>query len=458
MSSSSSDRKTKYVEYMSEKLVDLYLLLEEDLLSLFKTSQRELVLERREHLKDLEDLVTLIFNIYRFKRMSEELAEILEEASSIVLKKRVYEEVEEWSLRGVINWSKTIVNYIQYKPVVQAVVSYTLASPENLLLRAIVDYVISELSKICNLLRRGNVKTGEGSLLPDEIKKLPGLRRAMGEACQTLEQLEQVAEQSFLAHIPGNLYGRETLSHIYELANEVSNTPWRPEWVDKLLDNVVYKYLFNPSTEKEYREITERVCSRILRGEYRSEDESISLLDDKLYELYLLYLVLRILRQLGKRPIINECEKPRELGEDSVVVCFNQQIEKPISVIPDILVHLGSRKAVIELKFSGKPGYITRGAYQVISYMVLLEAGTGLLIHLPEDKQEASGGNSEEEIEEVASQLEPGKPVEIPACNGNCKYVLCKIEIEPLPEKEENNIEMLKKFLFPETMDTRGTG
>lgn len=101
------------------------------------------------------------------------------------------------------------------------------------------------------------------------------------------------------------------------------------------------------------------------------------------------------------------------------------------------------------MKFSGKPGYITRGAYQVISYMVLLEAGMGLLIHLPEDKQEASGGNSEEEIEEVASQLEPGKPVEIDACNGNCKYVLCRIEIEPLPEKEENNIEMLKKFFIP---------
>jgi len=338
-SNNSSDRKIEYVKYMSDKLIDLYLLLEEDPLCLFKISQGKPVLERREPLKDVEDLVALIFNIYRFKRMSEELAEILEEASSIVLKKRAYEEIEEWPLRGVINWPKTIMNYIQYKPIVQAVVSYTLASPENLLLRAIVDYVISELSEVCSLLRRVNVKTREEGLSPDEIEKLPGLRRAMEEACQTLEQLEQVVEQSFLVHIPGNLYGRETLDRIYELANEVSNTPWRPEWVDRLLDNVVYKYLFNQSTEKEYREITERVCSRILRGEYRSEDESISLLDDKLYELYLLYLVLRILRQLGKRLIINECEKPRELGEDSVVVCFNQQIEKPISVIPDILVH-----------------------------------------------------------------------------------------------------------------------
>lgn len=123
---------------------------------------------------------------------------------------------------------------------------------------------------------------------------------------------------------------------------------------------------------------------------------------------------------------------------------------------PDILVRWGSRKAIIELKFSSKRGYIDKGVYQVISYMVLLEAGMGLLIHLPEDKQEASGGDSEEGDEEVASRLEPGKLVEIHACNS--RYVLRRVEIEPLPEKEEDSMEMLKKFLFPETKDTQVAG
>ncbi|PUA33937.1 MAG: hypothetical protein B7O98_00520 [Zestosphaera tikiterensis] len=431
---------------MSEKLVDLYLLLDNDPLSLFKSSRDEAAGKRLEPLKSIEDLITLIFNTYRFKKISEELAGILEEASNIVLKKRIYEDIEEWSIRGIINWPKTIVNYIHYRPVVQAVVSYTSASPENLLLRAIVDYVISELSNICSLLERGgSAETGGTGLSPEEIAKLPGLRSAREEACQTLERLEHAVGQSFLVYIPGNLYGPETLDHIYELTNEVSNTPWRPEWVDKLLDNVVYKYLFDPSTEKEYRELTIKVLERISRREHDSMD--VNLLSDKLYELYLLYLLLRVLREQGKRPAINQCGKLGKSGVGDVVVCFNQDLEAPLKVRPDILVHWESRNVVIELKFSSLPGYIGKGVYQAISYMVLLGAGIGLLIHLPKDEQEASEGSSEDEDEAVVGQLELEKPVEITACNGSCKYVLYRVEIEPLGEKEEDNIKKLRDLL-----------
>lgn len=57
MPSSSRDRRTKYIEYMSEKLVDLYLLLDNDPLSLFKSSRDEAAGKRLEPLKSIEDLI-----------------------------------------------------------------------------------------------------------------------------------------------------------------------------------------------------------------------------------------------------------------------------------------------------------------------------------------------------------------------------------------------------------------
>jgi len=457
--------RRSYVEYMNSKLLELYISYQyKDPLRLFYEGDKlEKLLQRGVRLEwalSPEDVVAAMLQLYRFTRAAAELRRIIGEADRFLTQRRVYEIVEDWSIRGIIDWPRTIRNYPQGGPIVQRVVSYTINSPENLLLRAAVDYVLRELGRIAEAMRRGLLRPriDVGSSV---IAKMPGIRRALREVLKAKEALEEAAEGSILlSRIPRDIYDPDSPESLMSIVEEIEHTPWKPEWVRRLLDEVVYRYyLFNPEVEDELKTLTTIVVGKLLEEPDPATVRWIlRVYEYKLYEVYCLYLTIKVLEDGGFDIDFGHKSVRGSRGGRTIEILFNRTLEDlktPIMARPDITLR-NTERIVVEAKFSANPSYLTQAVFKVISYMVLLNAEKGILAYptisrrkpLDEEEREVYETVFQKPAEKEGTEehiIEP-EPITI-SVNGK-QYELYVLQLEPSQEKERTNTVALKRVIL----------
>lgn len=450
---SSRPPKQKYIEYMHEKLLELYLAYQhKDPLKLFyEENDLEKLLKKKvtalEWRLNPEDLVTTMFQLYRLVKAAESLKDIVNEANNLLLRKRVYEYTEDWSIRGIIDWPQTIKNYIYNKPIAQKVIGYTLNSPENLLLRATIDYTLNEIEKLSRII--SNISIGTVLEIPRKVlAKFPIFKTITRRISKTSKNLKNVVENSFLTRIPRNLYDPESIESLWELVDEVEYMPWKPEWVQKLLDDVIYKYyLFEPNIERVLKKLATLVINYVMNEfDLTSIQWALKVYSYKLYEVYCLYLLIKIFEELGMDLEIDYKTIIAYKGDQKVVILFNREIkdlEPPIKAIPDISLK-NTYRIVFEAKFSNNPSYLSQAVFKVISYMVLFDAKKGVLAYpiIPKSTP------IEREDKEIYTSIirKPGNEVIIRI--NNKQYRLYPLEITPLENKEDKNKAVLKTLII----------
>ena len=444
--------KQKYIEHMHEKLLELYLAYQhKDPLRLFyEEKDLEKILKKRANALEWklspEDLIITMFHLYRYMKAAETLKDIVNEANNFLLRKRIYEFFEDWSIRGIIDWPQTIRNLIYNRPIAQKVIGYTLNSPENLLLRATVDYTLNELKKLREninnefIIRVLGVKT--------KASKFPAFRETIRKIKKVTEELRNAVENSFLARIPSNTYDPEFIESLWELVDEVEYMPWKPEWVQKLIDDVIYRYfLFEPDIEMVLKRISALVMDHLInQSNLTNIRQALGIYSYKLYEVYCLYLLIKIFDELGMSLEFNYRSINARKSSQRIVILFNREIkntEHPIKAIPDISL-VNTRRIVFEAKFSSNSSYLSNAVFKVISYMVLLNAEKGILAYpmIPERTP------METEDEEIYTSIikRPGKEVVIKI--NDREYKLYPLEITPIENKEEKNKAVLKAVIM----------
>ncbi len=447
--------KQKYIEYMHEKILELYLVYQhKDPLRLFyeenELKKLEIKVEALEWKLSPEDLVTMMFQLYRFVKAAEILKDIVNEANNLLLRKRVYEYVEDWSVRGIIDWPQAIKNYISSRPIVQKVIGYTLNSPENLLLRATIDYILNELEKLRGVLGNASTNTVLG-ISKEVLAKLPMFKIITEKISNVSEDLRNEVENSFLSKIPSNLYDPESIESLWELVDEVEYMPWKPEWVQKLLDDVIYRYyLFESNIEKVLKRLTVLVIDYLLKKtDLTTIRWALKIYSYKLYEIYCLYLLIKIFEELGMDLEIGYKTIIAYKNDQKIEILFNREVKDlklPIKAIPDISLK-NTHRIVFEVKFSANPSYLSQAVFKVISYMVLYDADKGVLAY-PIIPRRAP---IEREDEEIYTSIIRKPNEEVMIRINDRQYKLYPLEIMPLENREEENKAVLKTIV----MDTK---
>jgi len=149
------DKKIKkYIEYMHEVLIDIYISQYIDPTRLLVRNEDLRALTERKRFTPLEpsEVAMLILYVTELCGIAEKLVGIIDEANRYLLHKKIYDVTEDWQITGIIDWPRTLRNIITGQPIAQRVLSYTLVSPENILLKLIVDHTLSRLDELTKRL------------------------------------------------------------------------------------------------------------------------------------------------------------------------------------------------------------------------------------------------------------------------------------------------------------------
>lgn len=385
MSSSIKQRSLwiNYIKHMHDSLLDLYIFHEKTnplrLLLMSKDRLKEIIEKRRYLPLNAHYIVQFILQISRLNQISNELCSIIEKANNMMLHSKTYEYIEEWNIRGIIDWQYTLRNIILGKPIAQKVIGYTISSPENLLLRAVCDYVIVRLKQLLD--RINYIKRRISIDIPNEAQRgLYGLKFLEKTIRHGLSNLINALENSFLSRIPYQIYTTKTLEDIWELSAEVELAPWKPEWVDELL-NLIYTYFTDDIIEKGLEKITDLVINNIIKKPVDLE-LAFKIYSFNLYEIYNLYIVLRALKGLGAELDLVAYRRLRATIGDKVIEIFYNRASEitklPLVAIPDTMIK-NKETIIIEAKFSNNPSYLSQAIFKVISYVTLFKAKIGIL-------------------------------------------------------------------------------
>lgn len=437
----------KYVSYMHDAIIDLYVSLELNPFKLFLSGKEleEIIEKRRVTPFDAKPIVQFILYLLRLNSLAEELVEIIEEANTMLIQKRVLGSIEEWNVRGIIDWPNTLRNIIMGRPIAQKVISYTLTSPENLLLRAIVDYTYDRLKKAMERLEGIKKKLEvEKDISAKASRGLEGLKFLYKRLKKHMRQLELFLHNSFLEKIPMYLYTTESVEPILELVNEVEAAGWRPEWVDRLLD-LVYKYYLDNELERNLDKIIDLVIGGLDRliDKPSGIEQAFKIYSFKLYEIYNLYIVLRALKELGADiDLIKPKRVLARVNDKKLEVLYNVALEAPIKAIPDTTIK-NKETIIIEAKFSRSPSYLSQGIFKVISYITLFKAKIGILTY-PSLLKRTPPDEEDRLIYEkilVETNQEP-KEIKI-----NDEQKILVLQLKPLRKREKYNINIVKNIL-----------
>ncbi|ACB39934.1 hypothetical protein [Pyrobaculum neutrophilum] len=169
-----------------------------------------------------------------------------------------------------------------------------------------------------------------------------------------------------------------------------------------------------------YRAAKALVEGEVYVGERRGVGKALKFVNWRLYEMYIAMLVLEALRRLGWRTVGVDAEKRAVLVErdgKTLAVYLNRALPHH-SIIeevagdevrgrPDLTVANADVKAVVECKYSDRPGYIARGRFQVMTYMCEYSAKIGILVYPAASEEEAE----DEEEEAAVRWANSGKPI-----------------------------------------------
>ncbi|CCC80908.1 hypothetical protein [Thermoproteus tenax] len=169
-----------------------------------------------------------------------------------------------------------------------------------------------------------------------------------------------------------------------------------------------------------YKAAKALVEGEVYVGERRGVGKALKFINWRLYEMYIATLVLDALRRLGWRTVGIDAEKRAVLVErdgKTLAVYLNRALPHH-SIIeevagdevrgrPDLTVANADVKAVVECKYSDRPGYIARGRFQVMTYMCEYSAKIGILVYPAVSEEEAE----DEEEEAAVRWANSGKPI-----------------------------------------------
>ena len=400
---------------------------------------------------EAEDITKLILQLTRLKAIAEELVKIIDEANKFLLHKRVYDNIEEWNVRGIIDWSTTLRNIILGRPIAQKVIGYTIRSPENMLLRAVVDYTNFKLTELINKLQK--IKKHIGSKIPAKAQRgLHGLKVIEKMLKKTNEMLDEAVKNSFLNRIPENLYSTESLEPIWEFTREVEATPWKPEWVEELLD-LVYTYYADNRLEKELDQIVDLIIDRLIK-EPRNINIAFKIYSYKLYEVYNLYIVLNALKELGADiDLLAHKTIQAKIGNKVLQILYNQTTKElpkiPIKAIPDTTIK-NKETIIIEAKFSRNPSYLSQATFKVLAYIVLFKAKIGILTY-PSISRKPPIEEEDKQIYETIFRGPNYRYNELPINTDHGERKIIALQLEPLRETDKINIQIIK-FIVEEIL------
>lgn len=428
---------SKYFEHMHSTVMELYVSIKPNPLELLVDKDK---LERKGLPLDPENITSFLIYMQKTLKLADEVAGIVSDATDFLLHKRVVDTIEDYEIRGAIDWGGTLLNLGTGYPPVQKVVSHTLNSPENLLLKAVVEYLLERLEHLINRLEK--MIEAWGSTVPGVEKWLSGLSYLENELRGRYRKLSSVVEESFLSYLPVQMYREDPISYAWRLLDEIGHAAWRPEWVERLVE-VAGRLLLDEDAERGMDKLVDLIVNTLVKKEKLLEAKYFfKVMAWRLYEVYVLYLVLKALGSVNARISLL---KPRVLSASiggrvlSIYynVPFPSRSLKPLKPIPDISI-LDDIRVVMEVKFSRSPSYLAQGIFKLISYIALLDADAGILVYpstrlrKPLERDLATVYRS---ILKKIESGESGNPYKFTINIGGKKRAIYVAKIEPLSEK-----------------------
>jgi len=400
----------------------------------------------------------------QLKRLAEDLSNLVKLAERMLLTTRTIVVEESWEIRGVISWPQTTINLSRLKPPAQLMFRHTLYSSENILLKLIIEELLSLTGEFRELIA-SEYKEFIELLKPLKLAPLYGYRILISEVDSIQYVLKGLLKKSFLNFIP-YITIPHRVHEIRRLIKMIKLQPWRPEWVNKLLIMANKVITFKKSLENLYDILT--------HTKYRRIDElvrGVRFLIWKLYELYVLYLILeaikdaipyikikgherefyvqfnksKILLLYNKQPLIKGIPSRigNGVGKGLISNRIPRELLKASSGRPDISLVRNNNIVILEVKFTRNPHYLTQSRFKVLAYMYEYNAKVGVLVYpgirqpkeLRDDedietirlltKAEKKGGMEIELISGSRIFILPIKPYR--SCYAQNKYIISKI-------------------------------
>jgi len=428
---------SKYFEHMHSTVMELYVSIKPNPLELLVDKDK---LKRRGLPRDPENITSFLVYVQKTLKLADEIVGIVSDATDFLLHKRVVDIIEDYEIRGAIDWGGTLLNLGMGYPPVQKVISHTLNSPENLLLKAVVEYLLERLEHLINRLEK--MIEAWGNIVPGVEKWLSGLSYLENELRGRYRKLSSVVEESFLSYLPVQIYREDPISYAWRLLDEIEHATWRPEWVERLVE-VAGRLLLNEDAERGMDKLIDLIVNTLIKkGEPLEAKYFFKVMAWRLYEVYVLYLVLKALGSINARISLLE---PRilsaSIGGRVLSIYYNVPFPsrslKPLKPIPDISI-LDDIRVVMEVKFSRSPSYLAQGIFKLISYMALLDADTGILVYPSTRLRKPLERDLARVYQSILKKIETrneSNPYKFTIDIGGKKRAIYVARIEPLSEK-----------------------
>lgn len=431
---------------------------------------------------------------YWLRKLTYALKELVVEAQRFAIARRLYAYEEACEIRGVLLWSQTIRRMATLQPPLQLVLVKTFNTPEYVLLRHTVATVRSLLEHYSRTLEI------EVEKLLEDLKRQLGLRQAIIKGfdkgvrrllhtmntCTSL--LRKLEKKTILSQVDGVKTPARTtpqqLLNTYKsrrrkLAQLITEKPWKPKWVQKLLQ--LAKQVEELADElEEVKDVISHTKRSIKLGKARKiASTSLRLLSWRLYELYTLYILLQAITKLAKIEHVKLDEKNHQLhiilsNGEKLVILYNQPLENsilakakahwiangsiPSETIqkmrgkPDITFKTSNntKLIILEAKFSNNPTYLSAARFKILAYTYEYQAQAAILAY-PTPPTRTSLDPEEAEIAGILGEAYEKDGIKIELKNTTL-YIL---PIVPHESRLRRNTQILQKVL-KEFLDKMG--
>ena len=436
--------------------------------------------------KEATMLSKAIVASYWLHKLTYTLKELVVEAQRFAIAKRLYSYEEAYEIRGVLVWSHTIRRMATLQPPLQLILVKVFNTPEYILLRYTVATVRSLLEYYSRILE------SEVEKLIEDLKGELGLKHTVFkgfdrcarrliyvlDVCTSLlKRLERktILSQVDRVKIPTKITPQQLLD-IYkdrrrELVQLIARRPWKPKWVQKLLQ--LTKQVERLINELEgLRDVISHTKRSVELGKAKKiAFASLRLLSWRLYELYVLYILLQAIARLTPIKYVKLDGEKHQLhivlpNGRKLIVLYNQPLENSVlahakaqwmtdgSIAsetiqkmrgkPDITVKTSNnaKLVILEAKFSNNPVYLSAARFKILAYTYEYQAQTAILVY-PTPPIKTSLDLEEAEIAGMLEEAYKKNGMKIELKNTTL-YIL---PIVPHKSRLRKNIQILQKAL-----------
>lgn len=409
-----------------------------------------------------EELGRAIKALTTIDELLKELKDLIDEASRYLITKKSFNFEESWVLKGAIVWPTTIKNIITFRPPVVATYTKALSEPEYKLLRSVMRLITVILrrcredlelsySRVKSTIQDYSVLTPKGfRVLTDYV---------LIKIDELINELRKLEESYPLRYIQTPL--SVDWGYINRLKRTVSSKPWRPRWVEELI-NVLGRLEVFEEELKGILNIIDTIYRKPKEG-LRDVSRFVRFLAFRLYEAYTYMLIVRsivnvfrgsvdgvvgrgikVIYDHGRSLIVVYGGRLKDsiIAEGKAHWLFSEGFEVPLKELagrPDIGVVDGA-KVVVEAKFSNSASYLTQARFKVIAYLYEYNADTAILVY-PGPITSRSIDTEESKTVKLLKKANEKGGIRIELKTGKKLYII------PLPPTETTrNIEKLERI------------